>query len=73
LAAPVTDFDDSALAGLIPFDGSKINIIGSELKSVLLDSNFEGLFSEFKLTGHLADRTDLGRTPLGAEWNRSEP
>ena len=40
-------------------DSSTLNVFGTGLASVLNDPNFEGFYSEYTLSGHLLDNTDL--------------
>ncbi len=40
-------------------DNSILNIFGNNLKSTLLDPNFEGFYSEYVLSGDLLDRRDI--------------
>ena len=40
-------------------DSSLLNIFGMGLKSVLVDPNVEGFYSEYQLSGHLLDGTNL--------------
>ncbi len=40
-------------------DSSLLNVFGSGLSSVLDDPNFEGFYSEYTLSGHLKDNTNL--------------
>jgi len=40
-------------------DSSLLNVFGTGLGSILDDPNFEGFYSEYTLSGHLRDHTDL--------------
>jgi hypothetical protein len=45
--------------GLFVLDGATINLFGTDLKAVLTEPNFQGIFSQYTLSGHLLDGTDV--------------
>jgi hypothetical protein len=53
--APAAAPDASPTLGLTAFDSATIDIYGTQLAATLVDANYQGMFSEYELTGTLAD------------------
>ena len=65
----------TVVADIFVQETSALVMYGTDLTKTLTDSNFQGFYSQYTLTGHLLDNTDLtGRTVLvqndsGAEFS----
>ena len=54
---PLEFSGETTIPFLTAYDDATINVYGTDLSSTLLDGNYQGGFSEYQLTGFLADGT----------------